>query len=153
MKTFLKLIFFMALIGLLQSCAVESKPIPYGATNCAHCNMTVADNRFGAELVNDKGKAFFFDSAECLMAYLNEHSAEGEKAAFVLVSDFTQPNTLLDARTAYFLQSNALPSPMGMNLVAVANETAATQLQQENGGRILSWQQALQAVKNNENPQ
>ncbi|MBA9075682.1 MULTISPECIES: nitrous oxide reductase accessory protein NosL [Rufibacter] len=153
MKFFLKLIFFMVLIGLLQSCAVESKPIPYGATNCAHCNMTVADNRFGAELVNDKGKPFFFDSAECLMAYLNENAAEGEKAAFVLVTDFTKPTELVDARNGFFLQSKNLPSPMGMNLVAVANEATATQLQQEKGGRILSWQQVLQAVKNNENPQ
>lgn len=153
MKTLLFILALILLVAFAQGCAVESKPIPYGAANCAHCNMTVTDNRYGAELVNDKGKAYFFDSAECLLAYLNEQPEQGQKASFILVSDYTKPSELIDARNATFLQSPALPSPMGMNLSAIGDKAKATQIQEEIGGRLLSWNQAAQAVKNNERPQ
>lgn len=142
----------LALLAL-TSCAVEPQAIPYGQANCAHCNMTVADNRYGAEMVNDKGKPFFFDSAECLMAYVNEQPELGDKAAYLLVTDYTKPGELTDARNATYLQAKALPSPMGMYLTAVANNGAATKMQQEYGGKLLTWSDAVLAVKNNERPE
>lgn len=150
------LVIFLCSVGLLlflSGCKVEPKPIAYGAANCTHCNMTVADNRYGAELVNDKGKAFFFDSSECLMAYANEQPEQTEKAAFLLVTDFTKPNELVDARKAIFLQTKAIPSPMGMYLTAVGDKAAATKMQQEHGGRLLTWNEAVTAVKNDERPE
>ena len=138
------------LLLLLAGCKVEPKPIAYGAANCAHCSMTVADNRYGAELVNDKGKAYFFDSAECLAAYINEQPEQGQKAAFLLVTDYVRPGQLVDARAAYFLRSEALPSPMGMNLTALADAATAGKMQQEHGGQVLNWDQVLLAVQNDE---
>ncbi|WP_187261871.1 nitrous oxide reductase accessory protein NosL [Pontibacter beigongshangensis] len=138
------------LLCLLAGCQVEPKPIAYGEASCAHCSMTVSDNRYGAELVNDKGKPFFFDSAECLAAYVNEQPEQGQKAAFLMVTDYTKPNELINAADAYFLQSEALPSPMGMNLTALSNEATANEMQQEHGGRVLNWEQVLLAVKNND---
>jgi copper chaperone NosL len=140
-------------LTLLAACQVEPKPIAYGEVNCAHCHMTVSDNRYGAELVNDKGKPFYFDSAECLAVYLNQNPELAEKAAYVLVTDFTRPNELIDARSANFLQSKELPSPMGMYLTAVSDKATATKMQQEVGGRLLNWEQAMTAVKNNEKPE
>ncbi|WP_231862258.1 nitrous oxide reductase accessory protein NosL [Rufibacter sp. DG15C] len=137
----------------LASCSKEPQAIPYGSANCVHCNMTVADNRFGAELVNDKGKPYFFDSSECLMAYVNEHAAEGDKAAHLLVTDYTQTPTLINAQEALFLQSKAIASPMGMHLVAIKSKAVAAQMQQEQDGRILTWNQALEAVQKNERPE
>lgn len=138
---------------LLAGCQVEPKPIAYGEVNCAHCQMTVSDNRYGAELVNDKGKAFYFDSAECLAQYLDLNPDQAEKAAYVLVTDYTKPGELIDARSANFIQSKALPSPMGMFLTAVAETDTATKMQQEVGGRLLDWGEALIAIKNNEKPE
>ena len=146
-KTIASTFLLLLLLLSLASCSVEPKPIPYGQANCAHCSMTVADNRYGAELVNDKGKAFFFDSGECLAAYVAEQPEQGEKAAHLLVTDFTNPGQLTDARKAYFLQSDALPSPMGMNLTAVAKEAAVQQLQQEHGGELLTWDEVVTKVK------
>ncbi|WP_299701460.1 nitrous oxide reductase accessory protein NosL [uncultured Pontibacter sp.] len=140
-------------LTLLAACQVEPKPIAYGEVNCAHCQMTVSDNRYGAELVNDKGKPFYFDSAECLAAYLQENTEQAEKAAYILVTDFTRPNELIDARSANFIQSQELPSPMGMYLTAVSDKATATKMQQEVGGRLLNWEQAMTAVKNNEKPE
>jgi copper chaperone NosL len=140
----------LLLVGLLTACSVEPKSIPYGQANCAHCSMTVSDTRFGAELVNDKGKAIFFDSGECLAAFLNDQPDQQKTAAFVMVSDFSRPGQLIEAGKAYFLRSKALPSPMGMHLTAVAEEATARKMQQEHGGNLLQWDQVLEVVKNNE---
>lgn len=153
MRSVLTMVGLLFIVCAVVSCAPEQKPIPYGAANCAHCNMTVADNRYGAELVNDKGKAYFFDSSECLMAYVNEQPEQSEKAAFLLVSDYTKPGELTDAKNAHFLQSKELPSPMGFYMTAVADKVAATKMQQEYGGRLLTWNEAVKAVKNNEKPE
>ena len=153
MRNLLHLFILMVMAACIVSCHPEPKPIAYGQANCAHCNMTVADNRYGAELVNDKGKAIFFDSAECLMAYVNEQPEQAEKASFLLVTDFTRPNELIDARDAHFLQTRELPSPMGMYMTAVADKVAATKMQQEYGGRLLTWSEAVTAVQNNERPE
>lgn len=143
----------LVVILLLAGCQVEPKPIAYGEVNCAHCQMTVSDNRYGAEMVNDKGKPFFFDSAECLAQYLDQNPEQAAKAAHVLVTDFTNPTELIDARSANFIQSKELPSPMGMFLTAVADQGTASKMHQEVGGRLLNWEEALKAVKNNEKPE
>jgi copper chaperone NosL len=143
----------LLVILLLAGCQVEPKPIAYGEVNCTHCQMTVSDNRYGAEMVNDKGKAFFFDSAECLALYLYQNPDQVENAAYVLVTDFTKPNELIDARSANFIQSKELPSPMGMFLTAVSDQATATKMLQEVGGRLLNWEEALTAVKNHEKPE
>ncbi|TPE44120.1 hypothetical protein FJM65_11610 [Pontibacter mangrovi] len=153
MKLLRSLVSLALILVLLSGCSVEPKPIPYGQANCVHCSMTVSDSRYGAELVNDKGKAYFFDSAECLAAYLNEQPGLSQKAAFVLVSDYTNPEKLIEAEQAYFLQSRELPSPMGMFLTAVADKAAAGQLQQEYGGRLLTWNQVKEAVKQHDKPE
>lgn len=143
----------LLVILLLAGCRVEPKPIAYGEVNCTHCQMTVSDNRYGAEMVNDKGKPFFFDSAECLALYLHQNPDQVENAAYVLVTDFTKPNELIDARSANFIQSKELPSPMGMFLTAVSDQATATKMLQEVGGRLLNWEEALTAVKNHEKPE
>ena len=141
------------LMLLLTSCEVKQQPIAYGQANCQHCQMTVSDNRFGSELVTKTGKAYFFDSTECLMSYLQEKPEEAKKAELLLVSDFSKPGNLVAAEKAVFLQSKNLPSPMGMFLSAYADEAAATSVKQEKGGRLLSWNEALTAVKNHEKPE
>ena len=153
MRTLLYLFSLMLAIALLGGCQPKPEPIAYGAANCAHCNMTVADNRYGAELVNDKGKLYFFDSSECLMAYVSEQPELGEKAAFLMVTDYTRPNELINARDAVFLQAKALPSPMGMYLTAVADKEVVAKMKQKHGGRLLSWEEAVTAVQNNERPE
>src|SRR5690606_15739946 len=89
----------LVLLGA-AACSVEPKPVPYGEANCTHCQMTVSDNRYGAELVNDKGKPFFFDAAECLASYVIEQPEVSDKAAYLLVTDFTNPNTLIEVEKA-----------------------------------------------------
>ncbi|MBC3539020.1 nitrous oxide reductase accessory protein NosL [Rufibacter sediminis] len=135
---------------LLTACSTEPKPVPYGNANCTHCNMTITDVRYGAELVNDKGKPYFFDAVECLAAYVNSKPEEGQKASFLMVTDFSNPTELINVNRAHFVRSAALPSPMGMNLLAVSTPEAAKKIQQEQGAELLTWDQVLAIVKNDE---
>jgi copper chaperone NosL len=140
----------MPAILLLTACSTAPKPVPYGNANCTHCSMTIADVRYGAELVNDKGKPFFFDAVECLAAYVNSKPEEGQKASFLMVTDFSNPTELLPVNSAHFVRSEALPSPMGMNLLAVSTQEAARRIQEEQVAELLTWEQVLALVKNDE---
>ncbi len=141
------------LIFLLAACDAEQQPIAYGQANCAHCQMTVSDNRFGSELVTKTGKAYFFDSAECLIQYLQASSDINQKAKLLLVSDFSKPDNLVDAENATYLQSSKLPSPMGMYLTAYADKNIAERMQQDNGGKLMNWNEAMVAVQKNAKPE
>ncbi|GEO05026.1 hypothetical protein AAE02nite_26900 [Adhaeribacter aerolatus] len=127
---------------LLFSCSVEPQPIAYGSDSCDHCRMTISDNRYGAELVTSKGKAFKFDSAECLAAYVNEQ--KNTEAALLLVTDYNRPGEFVNAAEAIFLQSEQQPSPMGLNLTAFADQNTAAEIAREKSGQLLHWAEVLQ---------
>ncbi|WP_224997569.1 nitrous oxide reductase accessory protein NosL [Cesiribacter sp. SM1] len=141
--------FLFGLISL-TGCSPEPQPIAYGQVGCEHCKMTISDPRYGAEIVTKTGKAFFFDSIECMADYLQQQEGMQEKVAMLLVTDFNQPETLLPAEQSLYLQSEKLPSPMGMFLTAVATPEVARDFQQTYEGRLLNWSEVLQAVKSHE---
>ncbi|MDB5263078.1 MAG: hypothetical protein JWQ14_2359 [Adhaeribacter sp.] len=126
---------------LLLSCTAEPQAIAYGSENCHHCQMTISDNRYGAELVTKKGKAFKFDSIECLAAYVQEKSQP--EAELLLVTDFERPGQFMNAHEATYMQSEHQPSPMGLNLTAFADQAGAAAMAQEKNGKLLSWLQVL----------
>lgn len=130
----------VALGMLLFFTACEPKPanIEYGFDACHHCKMTIADNRFGSQLVTDKGKAYKFDAIECMAQYME---GVNESYAYVLVTDLPTPEKFIDAETAVFVQSKALPSPMGMNLSAYENESEANEVLQNVEGSLLTWEE------------
>lgn len=135
-----KLYMATAMTLLLFFTACEPKPvtIAYGFDACHHCKMTIADNRFGSQLVTDKGKAYKFDAIECMAQYME---GANESYAYVLVTDLPTPEKFIDAETAVFVQSKALPSPMGMNLSAYENESEANEVLQNVEGSLLTWEE------------
>jgi len=134
---------FAVLVALAPGCARGPQPIEYGADACGFCRMTISDARYGAEAVTKKGRVYKYDSVECLASAL---AGEGEYSATdvegVYVTDFLRPNTLIDAATAVFLQSDKLPSPMGLNLTAFVSKDDAANLQKERGGSVMDWDAA-----------
>ena len=70
-------------------------------------------------------------------------TAKGTLAAseifLTLVTPFHHPNTLIDASDAWFLQSENVRSPMGMNLSAYQNKPEALQQQSAMGGQLIQW--------------
>jgi len=127
------------LIILVCSCKVKERPVSYGTDECAYCKMTIMDHRYGAELVTQKGKIYTFDAAECLIEYLYQNEEVGQNASYLLVTSYTEPDQLIDARSATYLVSKAMPSPMGAYLTAFSSRQTAKEYQQEKAGELYTW--------------
>lgn len=120
----------------LMACSASLQPIHYGQDACDHCKMTIVDNKFGAEIITDKSKVFRFDSDECLRNFEQEKHPQGKQ---YLVTDYVKPGEIIDAKTAWFLHSDKIKSPMGGNLAAFKNKADAESYQAKLGGEILDW--------------
>ena len=125
---------------LFVGCSSGPRPIMYGQDICAHCRMTVSDERFGAELVTSRGKVLVFDSIECLGAYIGGQAGEGGSA---WVTDLSRRGELLAGTSASYAQSDAIRSPMGKNLGAFASAAERDRFIAEEGGRPLGWEDVL----------
>lgn len=129
------------------ACTPEIVPIDYGADNCDNCMMTISDQRYGAELLTQKGKAYKFDAIECLAAFhINPANAKLEIHS-LWVTEFSNPGGLIRAEEATFLKSTTLKSPMGLYLSGHATKQAAQAVQAGHEGELLNWPQVESFVK------
>lgn len=135
------------MIFVLLSCGMEPEPINYGKDLCAHCNMKIMDKRYGAEYINSKGKIFKFDSGECLIDYTAQNNVK-DNEGINLVTDFSNPGTLIKANDATFIISQKLPSPMGAFLTAFSNMLSAQAKINETGGEIYNWTNVKNKILN-----
>ncbi len=138
--------YLMGLVALFLavSCSPEAQPINYGSDQCDFCRMTIVDKAHAAEVVTKKGRAYKFDSGECMIQFVQQNQSE---AALMLITDFDQPGNLINASKAIFLISPNIPSPMGANLSAFASKEKATEIQQEKGGDLYNWQEVQERLK------
>ncbi|HWQ82756.1 MAG TPA: nitrous oxide reductase accessory protein NosL [Ignavibacteria bacterium] len=125
-------------IFLFASCgnAGSPDPINFGSDLCAHCNMKIMDTRFGAEILTSKGKAYKFDAVECMLDYMKSDNS-GNAAYWVI--DYNNPETLINAESAYYLVSMKIKSPMGEFLSCYKNSGAANESKSSNGGEVFDW--------------
>ena len=140
----------IALIILLVSCSPAQRPIQYGTDECAYCKMIIMDHRYGAELVSSKGKIAVFDAAECMVDYLNNNEESAGSAVMLLVTPYTDPDQLFDAREASYLVSGKMPSPMGAYLNSFRDRQTAMEFQASKGGSIYTWDELykdLQSIR------
>lgn len=129
-------------IGLmpLQSCTARPEPIRYGQASCHHCKMTIMDQRFAAQIVTQKGKASHFDDLACLVRHLKAEGIDETGLAHIVVNDFARPGELIDARTAVFLQSKSLKSPMMGQIAAFSNAGEAQKIREQfPDARLIRW--------------
>lgn len=124
----------------LQACTPTAQPIEFGTDPCAHCKMTIVDKPFAAEMVTQKGRVYKFDAIECMAQFIQENE-DAQPIALLLVRDYNNPDDWVDAKSAYFLVSKALPSPMGGYLSAYPSEKAVRDMQALKGGEILNWEE------------
>lgn len=135
-----KIILFVLIAASFYSCTVEPKPIAYGDDHCHFCDMTVVDKTHASQYTTLKGKSYSFDAVECLVRKLNQDDNEA-KMAFIQVSDYANPGNLTAAKTATYLVSKKIKSPMGANLSAFSDSETAKKAQSMHGGKIFTWQQ------------
>ncbi len=134
----MKALIFSGIITLLFiSCEVKQQPIEYGHDACEYCQMTIVDRLHASQLVNTNGKAYNFDAIECMINYSKERKETDYQ--LYLVNDFENQGTLIYAKTATYLISPQISSPMGANLSAFISEEAAQQAKEKYEGEIYNW--------------
>lgn len=129
----------------LGACSAGPQPIAYGSDACGFCRMTIADSRFGAELVSREGRMHKFDSIECLAGFYLGVRQAGEPRA-LLVTDIARPGALVSVDSVQFVKGALLHSPMGMGLAAVSTDSAAAMVARA-GGTVMSWSEVVALVE------
>lgn len=107
-------------ISLLVAGCSAPKPVPMviGQDVCAFCAMLISDSRYPAQLVTSTGKAYKFDSIECMLGFVHEGEVAQDQIHSLWVTDFNDPSKLLKVEEARYLRSGQLRSPMGLNVTA-----------------------------------
>ncbi len=134
-KVFILLYFSLVLVFI--SCSIEPSKIVYGQDACHFCKMTIVEETHAAQIVTKKGKAFKYDAIECLLNDLENH--EKEDIALYLVTDYLTPQKLIDAKTATFLISKSIQSPMGANLSAFENRNEIEEYAKNEEDKVFDW--------------
>lgn len=130
---------------LIVSCAPEGPIVVNpGQERCAHCRMDVADMRFNAQLITEKGKRFHFDSIECMEAWIIENA--DQKVARAYVKNVAQPDQFLEREKARYVKSERLASPMGAYLAAYGTQEQVAKAITEYGGRELKLEELKTAA-------
>jgi hypothetical protein len=106
--------------------------------------MTLADRRFGGELVSRTGKVTPFDDVGCLAAAVAV--ADSTTIHSLWVSDYLQPDSMRVVARMRFIKTDSLRTPMGYGLIAVS-PGAADSLARILGGRLLSWDAVVASAR------
>lgn len=141
MKPYNSLLLVIAL--LIYGCGIEPKPINYGSDQCSFCKMSIVDKTHSAQVVTTKGRVQSFDAIECLVNFLGEN--DESEYSYILAADFSEPGSMIDARSAHYLISKQIPSPMGAFLSGFSSEESIDELPEDIVGERLTWQQLKNA--------
>ena len=134
-----KLYFILSLTIIFTSCSIEPSKIEYGKDACHFCTMTIVEKTHAAEIVTKKGKPFKYDAIECMHNDLLER--DSYEIELFLVTDYLNPTILIDAKTATYLISPAIQSPMGANLSAFATKEDAEKFVKTDADKLFNWQE------------
>lgn len=128
----------LALVASAASCRAELGPVEISLDEdvCAHCRMAISQREFAGEAVSSSSAVQFFDDIGCLARWAAENDPEEEDALFVVDHGTGQ---WLDARTAVYLVSDRLPTPMASGLAAFGSHATAENAIDELGGAMTSW--------------
>ncbi len=125
----------------IQACGGDGpKPIHYGKDQCAYCRMTISDMRFGCQLVTTKGRAYNFDDAQCMVAFVKGGGVAHEDVAHCYLSDYANENKLLPAEGLFLLKSESLKSPMRGDIAAFPSEEDLEKVREIHGGERMTWE-------------
>ena len=138
----------LAVLLAAAACATPGpRPLAFGAEECSHCHMTLADPRYAGQLVTTTGKVLPFDDVGCLATFVATGGIAGADIHSVWFHDFARPDSLLEITAAVFLQHDSIRTPMDYHLVALRRGPSADSLAAATGGRLLSWDAVLERVR------
>lgn len=143
----MRIISSLLLMVFLLACSSEPAPIHFGEDGCSYCRMTISDHRYGGELMTNKGKVYKYDSIECLAAYILENKPGSDDIQNIWTIDFNNPKAFIDAGQAWYIHSELLKSPMGLNLSAFKDKTLAESVENVYPGELVRWDEVKKIVQ------
>lgn len=131
----------------LAACSQNGpEPLALHQDQCDFCKMTIADGRFGAELITAKGRVYKFDDLSCLVRYAKQETSAASGAQY-FVCDYRAKNTLRPVDQVFFLHDPALRSPMAGNVAAFATRAALEAYWGKPQAPVLSWAEAQKQLQ------
>ena len=127
------------LLFFLASCNVGPEPIKLGVDACSFCKMSIADDKFGAEIVTKKGKIYKFDDIHCLLEFRRSNVVDDADIKQTYLVGFNDPHDFIEAPKAFLLKSDELRSPMGGNIAAFPDAKSIEQAAQKLKGEKVEW--------------
>jgi copper chaperone NosL len=118
-----------------------------GRPTCDYCRMIITEKEYGGKIKTVKGKTLIFDATECMAAYVIKAMVKPAEIQSLWSMHFSQPGRMVNAKTAFYLQSNSMTSPMSINLSAYSSRAEAERMRENHPGEILNWTQVLDHVK------
>jgi copper chaperone NosL len=137
---------FACALLFFTGCNTAPVPIVFGSDACEFCKMTIVDNKYGAELITVKGKVIKFDSGECMIRYSKTKGIDLDKIQSVLIIDHVDAGKLVNAKSAHFLHSENLSSPMGGGLSAFEKREDLDLFKNTYSGEYWNWQDCLKNI-------
>lgn len=134
----------VALAGCSEAERAGPPTVRFGFDECAQCGMIVSDERFAAATrVSDGGRsaALFFDDVGCQLDH------EMASPAAPVLGQWVQDHSArvwLDAGSAIYVHAPGLHTPMGSEIAAFGDPSAAEALRAAHEGRVLNRAELLE---------
>ena len=135
----------IAFLFLVSCGSKEAKPLTINTDACDFCKMTIANGKFGAELITQKGRYYKFDDLGCMVQFAKSNTVVPYQSFFV--NDYTKDNTLIPAETAFFIKSDQINSPMRGNMAALATAAEQSEYAKKFNAQPLSWSEVYNSYK------
>lgn len=127
---------FLSSFGFLSCADYSARPIKLNVDNCDNCKMTIADGRFAAELITQKGRVYKFDDISCMIGFIKENKSTEVNSYYV--SEYTSNNTLINIKDAHLVKSDEFRSPMRGNIAAFKDfENLKLVVENKNSERVI----------------
>ena len=116
-------------------------PLKLNVDNCDFCKMSIADGKYGAEVITQKGRVYKFDDISCMVNYCKENT--NTKMGAFYVNDFEKNNILIPAETAFFLFGGAIKSPMSGGIIGFSSEKGVKEYETKLNAKPITWEAIL----------
>ncbi|MEO8770930.1 MAG: nitrous oxide reductase accessory protein NosL [Ferruginibacter sp.] len=126
---------------LLSSCQTGPEPIKTGSDNCSFCKMTIADAKYGAELITKKGKAYKFDDLHCIKSFLKTDNIKETGIQDIYLVDFAGSHSLIKKTESFLLQSDDIHAPMNGKVISFQNKDSMQAIASKIKAIELTWDQ------------
>jgi copper chaperone NosL len=143
-----KIIPAVAAMVVITTTACHTRPqqFAYGKDICDDCHMTVMEAKFGGELITRKGKLYKFDDAHCLSHFIRSGIVKEADIAQTVFINYENDRDFLDVRSAFFVVSPQLKSPMNSNAASFSTKQAAEAKALATGGIVTDWNNLLKTL-------